>query len=83
VNFLTVTQVASLLARHRIWVWRHVRDGTFGPSRWSGLGLIVERAAVEKFVGQKFTDTQIRAAIDPGCAIPAIATTKTIPESVS
>jgi hypothetical protein len=56
-----------------MWAWRHVRDGAFGPSRWSGLGWIVERAAVEKFVGQKFTDTQIRAAIDPGCAIPAIA----------
>ena len=71
-NFLTVTQVARLLARPRVWVWRHVRDGAFGPSRWSGLGWIVERAAVEKFVGQKFTDTQIRAAIDPGCTIPAI-----------
>jgi Helix-turn-helix domain len=83
VNFLTITQVARLLARPRMWAWRHVRDGDFGPARWSGLGWIVQRAAVEKFVGQKFTDTQIRAAIDPGCIIPAVATNKTTLETVT
>jgi hypothetical protein len=65
-----------------MWAWRHVRAGNFGPARWSGLSWVVERAAVEKFVGQKFTDTQIRAAIDPGRTIPAIADNEAILETV-
>jgi hypothetical protein len=73
---LTPPQVGRLLARPRAWAWVHVRAGDFGSvHRTGGNGRTwcVDLAGVENFAGGKFTDGQILAAVNPGCAIPAIS----------
>jgi hypothetical protein len=55
--------IAKLFARPRLWAFKRIKRGEFGPVvKRRGRALLVDLAAVEAATGMTFTPAQLRAA---------------------
>jgi hypothetical protein len=55
--------IAKLFARPRLWAYKRIRNGRFGPIvKRRGRALLVDLAAVEAAAGTIFTPAQLAAA---------------------
>jgi hypothetical protein len=55
--------IAKLFARPRLWAYKRIKSGRFGPAmKRRGRALLVDLAAVEAAAGTAFTPAQLAAA---------------------
>jgi hypothetical protein len=60
---VTAPPIARLLLRGRVWAWRRLKAGDFGPIvRRQGRAFCVTLAGVEAYVGRPFSPDQLAAA---------------------